>query len=161
MLGNKLLGLARRKSRVVSLPYDLVKSKVRPVRLQKAKSRITTGGFTVNRCRPVLRHRSGSQLFINNFTSGNRLSLNQVIVISTGVTKYPAFTFLPSTYVYSNKLCVLADERFSMFAILSSDIHGVWAWAQKHRWAAIFIALFTLTATYLRLFRFLSVFLKR
>ncbi|MBR0730366.1 hypothetical protein JQ595_16565 [Bradyrhizobium japonicum] len=57
--------------------------------------------------------------------------LTRVIVISTGVTKYPSFTFLPNELIYSNKLCVLADERSSMFAMLSSDIHGVWAWAQK------------------------------
>lgn len=57
--------------------------------------------------------------------------LERVIVISTGVTKYPAFTFLPNTFVYSHKLCVLADARFAMLATLSSDIHGVWAWAQK------------------------------
>lgn len=57
--------------------------------------------------------------------------LDRVLVISTGVTKYPAFTFLPSDMVFSNKLCVLADDRDEMFGMLSSDIHSVWAWQNK------------------------------
>jgi len=57
--------------------------------------------------------------------------LESVLVISTGVTKYPAFTFLPNIFIFSNKLCVVADERNSLFAIVSSDIHNTWAWAQK------------------------------
>lgn len=55
----------------------------------------------------------------------------RVLAISTGTTKYPAFTFLPPDMMYSNKLCILADDRYSLFAILSSDIHSVWAWARK------------------------------
>ncbi|MGA7385423.1 MAG: type IIL restriction-modification enzyme MmeI [Methylocella sp.] len=116
------------------VPYELVKSKVKPVRdANKRKSRRnkwwiygeTAAGLY---CAIGQGHNFSS----DNFTRREqRPSLNQVIAISTGVTKYPAFTFLRSTYVYSNKLCVLADERFSTFAILTSDIHGVWAWAQK------------------------------
>ena len=116
------------------VPYELVKSKVKPVRDgNKRKSR---------RNKWWIYGETAAGLYCaigqgNNFSSDNftrreqRPSLTQVIAISTGITKYPAFTFLPSSYVFSNKLCVLADERFSMFAILTSDIHGIWAWAQK------------------------------
>jgi hypothetical protein len=55
----------------------------------------------------------------------------RVLAASTASTKYPAFTWLPSDRVFSNTLCVLSDERDEMFAALSSDIHGVWAWKQR------------------------------
>jgi hypothetical protein len=52
-------------------------------------------------------------------------------VISTGVTKFPAFTLVRNESVFSNKLCVICSDRLSLFGILSSDVHGLWAWAQK------------------------------
>jgi hypothetical protein len=58
-------------------------------------------------------------------------ALSRVLAISTGITKYPAFTFLPPRQVFSNKLCVLADDRYAIFAVLSSDFHAIWAWLQK------------------------------
>lgn len=83
--------------------------------------------------RPALYHSIGrGHVFKNHPTGWNGdTPLARVIAISTGVTKYPAFTFLNSNYIYSNKLCILADERHAMFGILSSDVHGIWAWAQK------------------------------
>lgn len=51
--------------------------------------------------------------------------------ISTGTTKYPAFQKLPTATIYSNTLCVIADDRYEVFAALSSDIHAVWAWKQR------------------------------
>lgn len=114
--------------------YERVMSLVKPVRdKNKRKSRKNkwwTYGETAAGLYSAIGQ--GHMFSSENFTRREqRPSLSRVIAISTGVTKYPAFTFLPSTYVYSNKICVLADERFSMFAILTSDIHGVWAWAQK------------------------------
>jgi len=114
--------------------YERVRSEVLPARL-KQKNEIA-------KSRWWLHYRSGID-FYHAIGRGEEFHkhpegwasamkpLERVIVISTGVTKYPAFTLLPSSYVYSNKICVLADERFSMLAILTSDIHGVWAWAQK------------------------------
>ena len=55
----------------------------------------------------------------------------KVLGISTGTTKYPAFTFLPIGHIYSNTLCILADDRLEIFAALSSDIHAIWAWKQR------------------------------
>jgi len=122
------------ESRKFVLAYERVKSEVLPARL-KQKNEIA-------KSRWWLHYRSGID-FYHAIGRGNEFHghpagwvppskpLERVIVISTGVTKYPAFTLLPSSYVYSNKICVLADERFSMLAILTSDIHGVWAWAQK------------------------------
>ena len=54
-----------------------------------------------------------------------------VLAISTATTKYPSFTYLPASFIFSNTLCILADDRSEMFAVLSSDIHAVWAWSQR------------------------------
>lgn len=64
-------------------------------------------------------------------TEGPDGPLERAMVVSRGVTKYPAFTFIDNKFVFSEKLYVLADERYAVFSVLSSDIHSVWAWKQK------------------------------
>lgn len=86
------------------------------------------------RPRPELHHAIGRGRYFSKHPKGWRRDVREfktVMVISRGVTKYPAFTFLPNNFVFSEKLYVIADERFSMFCILSSDVHSVWAWSQK------------------------------
>ncbi|KAA1054430.1 Eco57I restriction-modification methylase domain-containing protein [Azospirillum argentinense] len=84
--------------------------------------------------RPALYHAVGrGHCFLNHpqgwdFSKGPMAS---VIVISRGVTKYPSFTFLDNKFVFSEKLYVVADERYALFAVLSSDVHAAWAWSQK------------------------------
>ncbi len=123
------------------LAYDAVEANVRPQRQRRKRNGeyqlrkpLPQRWWQFGEKRPGLYHAIGrGSAFDNhptNWTSPEKL-LKHVMVISTGISKYPAFTFVPSTYIYSHKLCVLADERFSMLAILSSDIHGVWAWKQK------------------------------
>ena len=114
--------------------FAVVKERVRPGRLAQKDGGAKTHWWNYLRPRPELYHLIGrGSVFDSHPTGWNNAAklLKHVMVISTGITKYPAFTFIPSTYIYSHKLCVLADERFSMFAILTSDIHGVWAWKQK------------------------------
>ncbi len=55
----------------------------------------------------------------------------RVLAISRRVTKYCAFTFLDNTFLFSDQLYVLADDRYSVFSLLSSDIHAIWAWYRK------------------------------
>jgi len=100
----------------------------------KNKGKLQNNWWLHLRARPEMYDKIGNTFFI----SGNpeckskiKKHLERVIVISTGATKYPSFTFLPPNYIYSNKLCVIVDDRYSLFAILSSEIHSVWAWLQK------------------------------
>jgi hypothetical protein len=60
-------------------------------------------------------------------------SLPSVISFATGASKYPCFTFVANTHVFANTLCVIASQGFSLFACLSSDIHGVWAFEHGSR----------------------------
>lgn len=121
--------------------FDVVDAYVKPERQRKKpngeyqlRKPLPQRWWQYGEKRPALYHSIGRGDVFDRHPVGwssASAALKRVMVISTGVTKYPAFTFIPSTYIYSHKLCVLADERFSMFAMLTSDIHGVWAWAQK------------------------------
>ena len=114
--------------------FEIVENQVRPGRLAQKDKGAKANWWLHLRPRPELYHAIGRGGLLSKHPSGwssERKALSQVLVISTGVTKYPAFTFLPGNYIYSNKLCVLADDRYEIFAVLSSDIHSVWAWAQK------------------------------
>jgi len=42
-------------------------------------------------------------------------------------SKYLSFTFVPTSYVFSNATCVFAYSEFSHFSMLQSSIHEVWA----------------------------------
>jgi hypothetical protein len=115
--------------------FAIVEAAVKPERLDESDSGTAANWWLYLRPRPELYHAIGrGNSFVKHpggWHSKSVRALRRVLVISTGTTKYPAFTFLPSDLIYSNKLCVLADDRFAVFATLSSDIHGVWAWAQK------------------------------
>lgn len=121
--------------------FDVVEASVKAERQRKNKNGdyqlrkpLPQRWWQYGEKRPGLYHAIGrGNVFDNHPVGWNSASklLKHVMVISTGITKYPAFTFVLPTYIYSHKLCVLADERFSVFAILTSDIHGAWAWQQK------------------------------
>ena len=61
------------------------------------------------------------------------LKLDKVIACATQASKYCCFTMLDNNGIFANSLCVIADERFSTFAILSSSIHSSWAWEYGSR----------------------------
>ena len=115
--------------------YSIVEAAVKPERLEDIEAGGESNWWLYLRPRPELYHAIGrGSSFVKHpdgWHAGSVRTKLRVLTISTGTTKYPAFTFLPSGLIYSNKLCVLADDRFEMFAVLSSDIHGIWAWARK------------------------------
>ncbi|WP_194786637.1 Eco57I restriction-modification methylase domain-containing protein [Rhodocyclus gracilis] len=50
------------------------------------------------------------------------------VMVGARVSKYVSFVFVPSRQVFMDKLVVIADQRYSMFAAVQSDIHSAWAW---------------------------------
>ena len=121
-------------AKMFPLAYEQVKEKVLPARLDQNNVAAKKRWWIHYRYGHEMYHKIGLGLNYRVHPVEWKASagqLSRVIVISTGVSKYPVFTFLPATYIYSNKLCVFADDRYSMLAMLSSDIHGVWAWKQK------------------------------
>src|SRR5262249_12515231 len=84
--------------------------------------------------RPELYHAIGRGAVFASHPAGwvpDASNPSRVLAVSTSTTKYPAFTYLSTDFIYSNTLCLLADDRFELFAALSSDIHTLWAWAQR------------------------------
>jgi hypothetical protein len=120
------------KAETYSDAFEIVRRKVKPSRDgNKRKGRRDKWwvyGETASGLYRAIGH--GGQFAAKEVVSSSR-ALDRVIVISTGVTKFPAFTFLGDRHVFSNKLCVLADDRAAIFAVLSSDVHAAWAWSQK------------------------------
>lgn len=121
------------KAKMFQEAFTIVEAAVKPERI--ANDAASSNWWHYLRPRPELYHAIGyGEFFINHVHGWNKglsLPMRRVLAISTGTTKYPAFTFLPAPQIYSNKLCVLADDRYKMFALLSSDIHGSWAWERK------------------------------
>lgn len=120
------------KAKHFSLAYEKVKAEVRPERKKQKNEAAKRKWWMHYRFGFDLYHAIGrGASYQSHPDEWDDRPFERVLVISTGVTKFPAFSFLPSDFVFSNKLCVIAEERFSVFAALSSDIHAVWAWAQK------------------------------
>jgi hypothetical protein len=129
------------KAMEYELPYRQVLERVKPERQRKNDK----GQFVLRKARAErwwqfsekaqgLYHAVGrGHLFESHPQEWDpaKQSMQRVLVVSRGVTKYPAFTFLENRFVFSEKLYVLADDRYSVFGVLSSDVHAVWAWAQK------------------------------
>lgn len=128
------------KAKGYSLAYDYVFDNVKPER-QRTKdngdyvlrSPLPVRWWQYGEKRPAMFHALGWGENFNQHPDDweKRPRLERFLVISTGVTKYPAFTFMNRGMFCSNKLCVLADDRYEMFGVLSSDIHSAWAWQNK------------------------------
>lgn len=58
----------------------------------------------------------------------NTKPMERVLAIATGATKYPSFVFLPNTGIWANTICIIASDSFARYAVLSSNMHLVWAW---------------------------------
>ena len=55
------------------------------------------------------------------------VSYQKVLVISES-TKYCAFSFCPTNFVFSHMTKVFTIDDFATFSILSSDVHNFWVW---------------------------------
>lgn len=56
-------------------------------------------------------------------------NLSQVIIIGLA-GKYLLFDTTKTGMVYAHRLGIVIDDRFSVFAILQSSFHSIWAWKQ-------------------------------
>lgn len=121
------------------LLYEQVKNLVFPER-DALKDNTTAKGYRekwwlFGRDGKNLYHSVGRGWLFQRHPKGNfpEIPMTSVISFSTGATKYPCFTFIENNYVFANSLCVIASSSPSLFACLSSDIHGVWAFEHGSR----------------------------
>ncbi len=116
--------------------YDHVVENVRPGRIAGKDKGAREKWWRYLRPRPELFHLLGRGHNFERHPAGwkaNQHPFERVIVFATGATKYPCFTLVPNTYIYSHSLCVVASQSHALFACLSSDIHAVWAWEHGSR----------------------------
>ncbi len=116
--------------------FAQVQQEVLPERLNQKDKGAKQNWWLHLRSRPELYHligRGGDFKSHPKTWKNDDHKLSQVMVFATGATKYPCFTIVPNEYIYANTLCVVTSDSFSLFATLSSDIHGVWAWEQGSR----------------------------
>lgn len=120
-----------------SSAFDWIEQKVKPQRQRQEHGKFILRAPLPQRWwqygekRPALFHKVGRGHHFKNHPNDwdeTTKPLERVIVFATGATKYPCFTLVPNTYIYSHSLCVVASESYSLFACLSSDIHAIWAW---------------------------------
>jgi hypothetical protein len=130
------------RSATYDIPYKHIEETVKPIR----QRRDATGEFVLRspipqkwwqhkERRPALYHAIGrGQLFDSHPQGWDRKKrLPQVLVMARGATKYPCFTLLENKYIFGDSLCIIANASFSTFAVLSSDIHAIWAWHEGGR----------------------------
>ncbi|GAA4648158.1 hypothetical protein GCM10023116_04240 [Kistimonas scapharcae] len=111
--------------------FSKVQVNVLPERLEQKDKGAKAKWWLHLRPRPELYHLIGRGSLFDHHPKGwinDDHRLNQVMVFATGATKYPCFTMVPNEYIYSHSLCVVANDSFGVFSILSSDLHAVWAW---------------------------------
>ena len=122
-------------------PYAWLKTHVYPERLEKSKQKsyrnIMSRWWLYWRHRPEFYRVSGAQSFFEhqkekNEPSPTRRALSRVIAI-TRHTKTVAFTFVPTSSVFSDATVVLALDSAAHLAVLQSSIHVAFAWQHSSR----------------------------
>jgi hypothetical protein len=91
---------------------DIVERKVKPERLKQAS--------IVNPKRWWMFARPGTEL-------KNAIRLLDRVLVTSQISKYRAYTFLPSGLVFDQRLVVFADQSWEFFATMSSRLHEIWA----------------------------------
>ncbi|MGG7643907.1 Eco57I restriction-modification methylase domain-containing protein [Rhodovulum sp. YNF3179] len=117
--------------------FEILKEKVRGERLNMKSMGGAADTFWRHLWyRSELYHELGYWASFNTHPEGydpDSPKLEHAIVVATAATKYPSFSLVPNISIFSNTLCVVASESYSLFACLSSDIHAVWAYANGSR----------------------------
>ncbi|SDA86080.1 type IIL restriction-modification enzyme MmeI [Sinorhizobium sp. NFACC03] len=130
------------RSAAYNVAFSVIEDTVKPVRQRRdengefvLRAPIPQKWWQHKERRPALYHAIGrGRLFESHprhWLRGDPMP--QVIVMARGATKYPCFTLLPNHLIFGDSLCVIAKSNYSTFAVLSSDIHAIWAWRHGGR----------------------------
>lgn len=112
---------------------DILIEQVKPERDRQKRKTYRERWWRYAELQPKVYSKTGRGQYLKKNHNDEIKHLNRVVVMATGATKYPCFTFVPNENIYANSLCVIASESYAMFACLSSDLHAVWAWEHGSR----------------------------
>ena len=130
------------RSATFEIAYKHIEETVKPIRQRRdasgnfvLRSPIPQKWWQHKEKRPALYHAIGrGQLFeIHPRDWIEAKPLPQVLVMARGATKYPCFTLLENKFIFGDSLCIIANASFATFAVLSSDVHAIWAWHEGGR----------------------------
>jgi len=116
-----------------SAAFDLIEENVRPIR-----SSSNGKWWLFARNRPALYSKIGRGHFYKTkrnllLAKGDTKNFEKVIVFARGASKYCCFSMIENNMIFGDSLCVVANSKFEVFAVLSSDLHTVWAWSNGGR----------------------------
>lgn len=124
------------RAREYELPWQWIEERVKPER-QKLKDTNSTGRrrkqywWQYGSDAKTLYHAIGRGHSFERHPDGwdpAAEPMDRVLAIATGATKYPSFAAVPNEGIWANSLCLVALEGFDALALLSSNLHMVWAW---------------------------------
>ncbi|MBS1972632.1 MAG: N-6 DNA methylase [Bdellovibrionales bacterium] len=99
---------------------SIVEEKVRPEREKDGKR------LSPDQAKRAEKWWQFARTAIDLYSSIKKQNLTRVIVTSQ-VSKHRMFTFLPSDWVFDQRLIVITQQKFCYFATLQSTVHEVWA----------------------------------
>ena len=127
------------RAKEYALPYQWLKKHVYPERLKKSSQnsykKIMARWWLHWNSRPRLYHTIGRGHHFEKHPKGwepNQPSLSRILAV-TRVSKSLAFSFVSPEWVYSDATVIFSTDRPSIFAILQSNIHAVFAWQHASR----------------------------
>jgi len=88
-----------------------------------------------------LHYRTGQELYdrirvkslFNSARKAEYMSNGEVIVYARAASKYSCFSYTTDKYMFSDSVAVITKGNFGLLAVLSSDLHIVWAWKYGSR----------------------------
>lgn len=108
--------------------FSILQEKVRPERLRNNRKTYRDHWWQFAEKRPALYHAIGRGHLLEQHPEGwQRIPLLSNVICCSEVTKHLAFAFVPNDPIFSANLDVLAADSFSLFAVLQSSIHELWA----------------------------------
>ena len=107
--------------------FDYLYKHVKPSRDLVTEERARNNWWQFWCLRPELLNRIGRDNYLRHSRKLNKHRLlNKVILISRH-TKYCSFVMVDNDCLYGDSCVVVASDNVTLFAILSSDIHNIWA----------------------------------
>ena len=124
------------EANIYTEPYEIIVQNVKPERIKNKRKARRERWWQFAESASGLYHAIGrGHLFRRHPPEWDSTMkpMDRVIVFARGATKHCCFTVVDNKFLFADSTCVIANSEFSLFAVLSSDIHTIWAWKEGGR----------------------------
>lgn len=108
-------------------PFTQVQEQVRPVRATNARKPRREQWWLFAERSSALYHAIGRGDRFNKISRGGRNHFLKKVLVVCGHSKHGIFSFVNNDSVFSHGLFIFASEDFTLFGIVSSILHHIWA----------------------------------